>query len=94
MSDYPKDVYFECPVCGGNYLQEMMPAIQFRRVARVSKHGASYGVSYDGDEPVYGGSPYPTVFRCRHCHFVIANSEDDLYEWLVEHNMLREWSVA
>jgi hypothetical protein len=91
MSNYPKDVYFVCPECGETQLQEVMPVIRYHIVERVSKLGDSCGVSYDGDEPDYGASPYPTTFRCRHCHNVIANSEDDLYEWLEEHAMLKEW---
>ena len=91
MSNYPKDIYFVCPECGRTELQEVRPMIRYHIVERVSRLGDSYGVSYDGDEPEYGGSPYPTTFRCKHCHMVIANAEDDLYEWLEEHKMLKEW---
>jgi hypothetical protein len=91
MSNYPKDVYFICPECKHTELQEVMPVTRFHIVERVSKIGDNYGVSYDGDEPFYGGSPYPTAYRCKHCHHVIANSSDDLYDWLEKHGMLKEW---
>lgn len=77
-----KELAFECPKCGYNKVEEVVGVDgTINHCLTAIMEDGSY--AYDGDGEIDGDS-FLVKFQCYNCSFIIAETEEELVEFLKE----------